>query len=351
MELQVIGKKLIAEPAAHTLVQGENGADTFYIRLPKKYGETDLSKFSFKMRAASEKNTIAEQLLESSYDGNDIMLKWNATSDFTAVAGTLSLELVGVSSNGEIIKIPSSEIYVKASLTGEYSPPQNLIEQALAQMQTLAARAAAEADRARSYIGKSAYDIWLSKGNTGSEEDFLNSLKGQKGDAGTGLKILGTLDSLNALLLAYPNGSSLDGGFMVLGEYYYWDTIQSSWKSAGSLQGAKGDKGDKGDTGDSGKAVIVTDLTSASKTITVADNTEYHFGSLSSLSVNFPNEFYSAFICFTSPSVATSVSFPQGTKIFGQDVTDGVFYPCANKRYSLGLWYDGLCNTVVVGGY
>lgn len=32
--------------------------------------------------------------------------------------------------------------------------------------------------------GKSAYQIWLDAGNTGSEQDFLNSLNGIKGDAG-----------------------------------------------------------------------------------------------------------------------------------------------------------------------
>lgn len=32
--------------------------------------------------------------------------------------------------------------------------------------------------------GKSAYDIWLEQGNTGTEQDFLDSLKGAKGDQG-----------------------------------------------------------------------------------------------------------------------------------------------------------------------
>lgn len=32
--------------------------------------------------------------------------------------------------------------------------------------------------------GKSAYDIWLELGNVGSKEDFLNSLKGPKGEKG-----------------------------------------------------------------------------------------------------------------------------------------------------------------------
>ena len=32
--------------------------------------------------------------------------------------------------------------------------------------------------------GKSAYEIWLEQGNTGTEQDFLDSLKGEKGDPG-----------------------------------------------------------------------------------------------------------------------------------------------------------------------
>lgn len=37
----------------------------------------------------------------------------------------------------------------------------------------------------RGIQGKSAYDLWLEKGNVGTEVDFLNSLKGQKGDTGS----------------------------------------------------------------------------------------------------------------------------------------------------------------------
>jgi len=35
--------------------------------------------------------------------------------------------------------------------------------------------------------GKSAYDIWKEKGNTGTEQDFLNSFKGQNGNDGIGI--------------------------------------------------------------------------------------------------------------------------------------------------------------------
>lgn len=34
-------------------------------------------------------------------------------------------------------------------------------------------------------VGLSAYEVWLENGNTGTEEDFLNSLKGKDGGNGT----------------------------------------------------------------------------------------------------------------------------------------------------------------------
>lgn len=33
-------------------------------------------------------------------------------------------------------------------------------------------------------VGLSAYETWLAQGNDGTEEEFLNSLKGEKGDPG-----------------------------------------------------------------------------------------------------------------------------------------------------------------------
>lgn len=39
--------------------------------------------------------------------------------------------------------------------------------------------------------GKSAYQIWLEAGNVGTEEDYLESLKGEKGDSGSGAEYIG----------------------------------------------------------------------------------------------------------------------------------------------------------------
>lgn len=55
--------------------------------------------------------------------------------------------------------------------------------------------------------GKSAYEIWLELGNSGTEQDFINSLKGDKGDKGDtgepgakGEPGFGTSEQYNALL-------------------------------------------------------------------------------------------------------------------------------------------------------
>lgn len=74
------------------------------------------------------------------------------------------------------------------------------------------------------------------------------SAKGDKGEPGTSLKILGTYTDLNELNTAHPDGSEYDGGFMVGTHYYYWDPDTNAWADAGELKGAKGDKGDAGTT-------------------------------------------------------------------------------------------------------
>ena len=154
--------------------------------------------------------------------------------------------------------------------------------------------------------GDSAYEIWLKQGNEGTVEDYLLSLKGEagpqgeqgeigpvgpdgpdgrsieyiwdgtklgirlegeteyqyvdlrgakgdKGDPGTSLKILGNYDTLEELKLAYPDGSNLDGGFMIGVNYYYWGI--DGWTNAGPLQGPQGEQGEQGPQGEVGKSL------------------------------------------------------------------------------------------------
>jgi len=127
--------------------------------------------------------------------------------------------------------------------------------------------------------GKSAYDIWLEQGNTGSEAEFVTSLKGEKGDQGLqgpageqGLQgepgpqgpegpagqdgkdgksvtILGTKDSPDELP---ADNNKIGDGYLINGELYTWDGTK--WDNVGKIQGPKGDKGDPGESGADGQS-------------------------------------------------------------------------------------------------
>lgn len=115
--------------------------------------------------------------------------------------------------------------------------------------------------------GKSAYEIWLEQeGNEGkSEEEFLASLKGPKGDQGIqgepgeqgppgekgedgkSVTIKGSADSEGKL----PQSGNEEGdGYIVNGDLYVWDGTK--WNNVGEIQGPKGDQGIQGEKGETG---------------------------------------------------------------------------------------------------
>ena len=119
----------------------------------------------------------------------------------------------------------------------------------------------------------SAYGIAVSHGYVGTEDDWLASLKGEKGDTGHGLDILGAYESLSALTTAVTSPAGGDIYQVGTGDsdktlYLYNGT---EWQNIGSYRGEKGDKGDtgatgpqgpkgeKGDTGETPENVVTTD--------------------------------------------------------------------------------------------
>ena len=56
--------------------------------------------------------------------------------------------------------------------------------------------------------------------------------------AGRTLKIVARFGSVNELITAFPDGSLVDGGCLVDGIYYYWDTYLDSWEIAGPIEGS-----------------------------------------------------------------------------------------------------------------
>lgn len=67
--------------------------------------------------------------------------------------------------------------------------------------------------------GDSAYEVWLGLGNTGSEQDFIDSLKGGRGDDGSngddgrGIASM-AMDGNQHLIITYTDGSTQDAGLL-----------------------------------------------------------------------------------------------------------------------------------------
>lgn len=88
--------------------------------------------------------------------------------------------------------------------------------------------------------------------------------RGEKGEDGTGIKILARFDTYEELVATYPDGTSIDGGFLVGPEngpcnYHFWNKRTLKWESMGPIKGEKGLKGDKGDKGEDGTGLSIYD--------------------------------------------------------------------------------------------
>lgn len=86
------------------------------------------------------------------------------------------------------------------------------------------------------------------------------SFKGPKGDKGedgapgkdgTGVTILGSYASLEALKAEHATGNAGEA-YLIGGHLYVWDTVGADWKDVGTIQGPKGDKGEPGADGTNG---------------------------------------------------------------------------------------------------
>lgn len=261
MLIDIIGKRMITTSLQNKLVKGEDNAHTVTISLPLEYEGLNLTELSYKMRG-SIGETLAEQVLYKEVVGNKVILTWTISESFTAESGILTLELIGLSYSREtVIKFTAYPVEVFEGADKIVYTSDDVIEQALMQMQIEVQRAMDAAEKAEDTAGKSAYEIAVFNGFEGTEEEWLLSLKGEKGEQGEkgeggisgDLKPIGAFDTKSELLSAYPDGSGLSGGFLVSGEYYIWDTYSESWKGTGLLGGARGVKGDKGDKGDKGE--------------------------------------------------------------------------------------------------
>ena len=100
----------------------------------------------------------------------------------------------------------------------------------------------------------SAYAIAVEHGFEGTEADWLASLKGEKGDQGTGLDLRGMLASTDEL--PEPEESTPGQAYLVGTEednvLWFFDENENQYRPAGPLRGETGAQGPKGDTGATG---------------------------------------------------------------------------------------------------
>lgn len=110
--------------------------------------------------------------------------------------------------------------------------------------------------------GLSAYEVAIKNGFEGSEEEWLLSLRGEKGNTGHGLEIKGYVETYEEL----PDGTSGTPSPTIGDIYqvglggllYLWDgewVFLGSYKGEQGPQGYPGATGDKGDKGDKGVGI------------------------------------------------------------------------------------------------
>lgn len=139
----------------------------------------------------------------------------------------------------------------------EYDRYNNTMERFNLQYAEYAAWYAAHihpADRGAVWKGYylSAYSIAVKHGYSGTEEQWLASLKGEKGDAGKGFCILGFFDSISSLaqITDAEIGDAYGIGTVPPYKIYIWDGQE--WVDNGTLKGEQGPQGERGPQGEQG---------------------------------------------------------------------------------------------------
>jgi len=173
MLIDIIGKRMITTSLQNKLVKGEDNAHTVTISLPLEYEGLNLTELSYKMRG-SIGETLAEQVLYKEVVGNKVILTWTISESFTSESGMLTLELIGLSYSREtVIKFTAYPVEVFEGADKIVYTSDDVIEQALMQMQIEVQRAIDAAEKAEGTAGKSAYEVVVFNGFERTEEEWL----------------------------------------------------------------------------------------------------------------------------------------------------------------------------------
>lgn len=218
-------KYIDASCIRHLLASGEKNVDRIQISVDRYYLQEDLSGGDFTLRAINSRGELLMQDLTKTVTPNKIILDWVIDETFTAVSGVLSPEIIWRLQNA-VLKFEMSPLCVRGSVLEQYDGGLDAIDQALSEMQSVLEEnrnlsvklpiiqggtwwlydtetneykdsgvsvqcqcedGADGKDGVNGQDGKdglSAYEIAVNNGFTGTESEWLASLKGEKGDAG-----------------------------------------------------------------------------------------------------------------------------------------------------------------------
>lgn len=95
-------------------------------------------------------------------------------------------------------------------------------------------------------------------------------------------------------------------------------------------------------------------ITDSTVDIQIENNSDVRCGTVESLTITFPDEIednFEAMLSFSIGDILATVAYPEGLRLSGADVEDGVFIPVKERRYTIGFWYDGKYINGAVRGY
>ncbi|MDC0460514.1 hypothetical protein OAM07_07135 [Crocinitomicaceae bacterium] len=156
----VIGQGLVQGTQSFNMIDWGSGYHFLKVEVDKT-GGTDYIEMS---------NQQLWSVPYALYSGYSSSSGYADSSAYSDIAGN---GLTGVSDNGD------------GTLTFTYYDGSTYTTTVLSGLGSVGPQGPAGADGQDGQDGLSAYEIWLSQGNTGTESDFLNSLEGPQGPAGT----------------------------------------------------------------------------------------------------------------------------------------------------------------------
>ena len=236
-------------------VQFDHNAETVTFDCPRYWDEHDLSKMKIYINYMRPNDSFGAYLCNDaeidSMDDTIMHFNWVISGHVTEFAGPLSFLvcICDVDQNGDSTTHWNSELntqmYISSgmkcrdAILGRYP---DIITQLLNRMDSVEAVFAPTVEITEIEGG---HHLKMVDVNGTYEFDVMDGNKGEKGDTGSGLRILGYYETLTALESSVTNPSVGDAYGIGSSEPYdiYIYTGINGWVNNGALQGAKGEDG------------------------------------------------------------------------------------------------------------